>query len=325
LVTYSVQRKHSSTRLDQFLKLFYRKRSREAIKRAIDAGVITVQRNGANAGHLPLGKTKPSLQLQFGDEVLVLTEKKTEPEVCFDYKILFEDESLFIIEKPPRLPVHPAGRYFFNTLTSHLKTQGFKNPLKGDQDFYLVHRIDKDTSGVLALAKIKEVSADLVSQFAKRTTEKTYLAIVKGVVEKDEFEVNLSIGRSRLSEISMKMEVIPESEGGQTAFTSFKVIDRRGAYTLLECYPKTGRQHQIRIHLCEYGHPIVGDRLYGLTDREALSAMNAEMSPELMHRLELPRHALHAHRLRITHPVTREKMEFISELPVELRKFFYGK
>lgn len=336
LVTYKVGAGEAGSRIDHFLMSRYQRRSREQIKRALDSGAITINRTSAQ-----VGKIKPSSPVMLGDRVLVMTERKAEPEVNFNYKILFEDETLFIIEKPSNLPVHPAGKYFFNTLTTHLKTQGFKTPLEDDVDFYLAHRIDKETSGVLVLSKDKEVSQRLAAQFAERTTEKTYLAITHGRIEKDEFEVNVPIGRDPNAPVTLKMAPLALDAGGQTASTKFKVIERRGKYTLVECYPKTGRQHQIRVHLDHVGHPLVGDKLYGIdvetaltlferrmpsASQNTLTSMNVEtgmeISAEVMAKLILPRHALHAAGIKFTHPISGKRVEFKSGLPEDLQAFF---
>jgi 23S rRNA pseudouridine1911/1915/1917 synthase len=321
LVTHEV--KQTGIRLDAFLKERYRKRSRETLKRAIESGVISIRR--AQSPHLVLGKLKPSLQLISGDEVLVLTERKEEPPVNFNYKILFEDEVLFVIEKPAHLPVHPAGRYFFNTLLVHLKTQGHKTPMKAEREYYLVHRIDKETSGILVMSKDKEVCTHLTQQFAERKTEKYYLALVYGK-PKDEFSVDLGIKRAN-SIIELKMMTAPESEGAQSAFTRFKRLktatNRFGEFSLVACYPKTGRQHQIRVHLEAAGHPIVGDKLYGVPEEEALRFYERQhLSAEAQAKIILPRHALHAAGIRFEHPLTGKMVEFNSGLPEDLTAFF---
>ena len=323
LVTHSVGPNQHGIRLDTFLKERYRKRSREQLKRAIGSGAVTVRRT--QSPHLHVGRPKPSSQLIPGDEVLVLTERRPEPAVCFDYRILYEDDVLFVIDKPPQLPVHPAGRYFFNTLLVHLQTQGYKNPLNSEQNYYLVHRIDKETSGVLVLAKDKQVCADITRQFAERLTRKRYLAIVRGVCP-EQFTVDLPLRRATNSIIELKMEAVQESaqdsNGAQTAFTEFKRLKICGDFSLVECFPKTGRQHQIRVHLEAAGHPIVGDKLYGMPESEALRFYERKhLTPEAEARLLLPRHALHAEALEFTHPVTRKKMEFIATLPVDLQNF----
>src|SRR4051812_45570598 len=152
-------------RLDQFLKERYSRRSRAQIQRAIDQGVISIRRT--QGPHLTVGRLKASLPLVGGDEVLVLSERKPEPPVSFDYKVIHEDELLLVIDKPPNLPVHPAGSYFFNTLLVHLRTNGHRErEIRAEREFFLVHRIDKETSGVLILAKERDVCAGLTAQFA---------------------------------------------------------------------------------------------------------------------------------------------------------------
>ncbi len=319
LVTYDVGPNQNGVRLDSFLKERYRRRSREQIKRAIDEGAITVSRN--QGPHVTIGRLKPGTSLIAGDEVLVLSERKPEPPVCFDYKVIFEDETLFVINKPANLPVHPAGRYFFNTLLVHLRTEGHTNPLRAGREYFLIHRIDKETSGILVLTKDRAVAAHLTRQFAERTTEKTYLAVVRGTPP-ETFEVNLAMKRQTNSLINLKMMLAPESDGGSSAFTAFKRLEVAGGFSVVECYPKTGRQHQIRLHLEAAGHPIVGDKLYGLPEAEALRFYERQhLSAEAMAAMLLPRHALHAAGLTFEHPLTAQRMRFRSELPQDLADF----
>jgi 23S rRNA pseudouridine1911/1915/1917 synthase len=318
VVTHRVEQ--TGIRLDAFLKERYRRRSREMLKRAIDSGAIALQRN--QSPHLTVGRLKASTQLIAGDEVMVVSERKPEPPVCFDYKVLYEDDTLFVIEKPANLPVHPAGRYFFNTLLVHLRTQAHSQPLKAEREFFLVHRIDKETSGILVLAKERSVCADLTRQFAERSTEKRYYAVVRGVPSLPEFEVNLAMRRSTVSRVELKMTTAPEDDGGLPAQTKFSVVSTHGDFALVECRPKTGRQHQIRVHLESAGHPIVGDKLYGLDEDEAYRFFERQfISAEAQAKLLLPRHALHACWIRFTHPSTGLKMEFNSPLPQDLREF----
>ncbi len=315
LVTHSVGLHQNGIRLDTFLKQRYRKRSREQLKQAIGRGVVSVRRN--QGPHLTFGKPKPSSHLIPGDEVLVLTERQPEPQVRFDYKILYEDEFLFVINKPPSLPVHPAGRYFFNTLLVHLKT-------REKREYYLVHRIDKETSGVLVLTKNKKACSEITRQFAERTTQKHYLALVRGICP-ETFTIDLALKRATRSLIELKMVPTPESEGGQAALTAFRKLEVRGSYSLIECFPKTGRQHQIRVHLEAAGFPIVGDKLYGLPEEEALRFYDRRLlTPEALAKLILPRHALHASFLGLIHPITGQSMEFTAPFPQDLKEFFYG-
>lgn len=318
VILYRVQQS-DKIRLDNFLKEHYSRRSRESIQAAIESGVVSVERQ--QSPHLKIGKLKASTMLLQGDLVRVVSQKKVEPPVNFNYSILYEDDVLFVIDKPPNLPVHPSGRYFFHTLLTHLKTGGFKEALDTSKDFYLAHRIDKETSGVLVLTKDSESCAKIVSQFAKRETTKTYLAIVYGNTP-EKFAISQPIGRSRTSKISLRMAAVSEDEGGQVAHTDFKTLISTPKYSLIECYPKTGRQHQIRIHLEIAGHPLVGDKLYGVDEEFALLFYERErLTPEAEHRLILPRHALHAHKLILKHPTTGETRQFVSPLASDLTLF----
>ncbi len=318
LVAHLVGPQSHGLRLDSFLKTRYRKRSREQIKRAIEEGAITVDRRAS--AHATVGKLKPSTQLMPGDEVLVRSERKPESPVDFNCKIIHEDEHLFVIDKPSNLPVHPSGRYFFNTLLTHLRTQGGNRPLREGEDYYLAHRLDKETSGILVLAKTKEACTHLTNQFFQRTTQKRYLAIVRGTPP-DEFKVDKALRRAKGSVIELRMEATDEPDG-QPSLTEFKRLATQEGFSIIECFPKTGRQHQIRVHLDFAGFPIVGDKLYGMPEAEALRYYERKhLSVEARARLLIPRHALHAAGIEFTHPATGERVEFRSELPPDLRNF----
>ncbi len=336
----------------------YRHRSREKLKQAIERGAVTIIRESSK--HLHPGRVKPSFALHPGDLVQLLSIRKPEPEVNFDYKILYEDEYMYVIHKPANLPVHPAGKYFFHTLLTHLKTNGLKEPLQADRKYFLVHRIDKETSGLILLAKTREACNALTSQFRNRETSKYYLAIVHGVPQENNFTVDSSIGKMRGSAIGLKMHAVSEENGGLSAVTRFEVIESRDNFSLVACFPRTGRQHQIRAHADIAGHPLVGDKIYGLSDHDALllidayhDEMNADLEEmesdddgdgeedlpvtddefmipgptseiyaELEEKLMLPRHALHAAGLRFKHPKTEKEMIFEAELPRDLQSFF---
>ncbi len=296
-VTHSVGPNQAGIRLDRFLMDRYPKRSRERIKKIIDSGAITVIRE--NAPHQTTGRIKASLALQPHDIVQVLSVKRPEPEVNFDYKILFEDEHILVIEKPPNLPVHPAGRFFFHTLLIHLKTQGFRTDLKSERNYFLVHRIDKETSGILLLAKSKESCNALTAQFRNRETEKYYLAIVRGEPKEAQFRVTASIGKPLRGKINLRMVPLATEQGGLESETLFEKIETRsgkhGVFTLLACFPRTGRQHQIRVHAETAGYPLVGDKIYGMSDEEALALLDgardleaSQVSPQPVEDAEVP-------------------------------------
>jgi RluA family pseudouridine synthase len=268
--------------------------------------------------------------LRVRDKVYVLSTKGAEPEVDFNYQILFEDAHILVIEKPGNLPVHPSGRYFFNTLLTQLRVEN-GNEVDQKKEFYIVHRIDRETSGVLVIGKTPSAAASLVDQFGKRETSKEYLAIVKGVVEKDSFVVDAPLARDPHSEIRLKMHVVEMGADGEPLYvpkseilpanTAFEVVERLNGFTILRCKPHTGRQHQIRVHLWHVGHPIAGDKLYGTDASLFLRSMQEILLLPVGDGLTLGRHALHAHKLGFRHPVTGEKMEFTSPLPPELEEF----
>ncbi len=308
----------AGVRLDAFLKRQFTSRSRQKIQQFIESGSVQVVRPCG----LALSALKPSLILRAGDEVSLRSEKKQEPDVCFDYEVIYEDEWILVLDKPAGLPVHPAGRYYFNTLLSHLRTHRKTGGPQGEEtSYFLVHRIDKETSGLMVLAKTSGAAHALTRQFFNRSTEKNYLAISQGHPEAC-FKVDLPLRRSLTSRIRMKMEVAPDGEPGQTALTEFQRLSLHGNYALLRCFLKTGRQHQIRVHLEAAGHPIVGDKIYGRPEEEALPwREHVALNFESLQKLELPRHALHAASLAFDHPTRGIRMAFESPLPEELHRF----
>jgi 23S rRNA pseudouridine1911/1915/1917 synthase len=277
-VTHSVGPNQSGIRLDRFLMDRYTRRSREKLKRIIDSGAIRVIRK--NSKHQTLGRIKASFSLQAGDIVELISIKRPEPEVSFDYKVLYEDQEILVLNKPPHLPVHPAGRFFFNTLLTHLKTDGFTLQGQSERNFFLVHRIDKETSGILLLAKSKEACNALTLQFRNRETEKYYLAIARGKPSSNQFKIDTPIGKPRGATIGIKMAALPLEQGGLASETLFETIETRrgneGVFTLTACFPKTGRQHQIRVHAEIAGHPLVGDKVYGLKEEDVLILLDGD-------------------------------------------------
>jgi 23S rRNA pseudouridine1911/1915/1917 synthase len=318
LVTWTVEHAEVGHRLDLFLKTKYRKLSREYLQRAIKEGKVTLN-------HKP---SKPGQLLRLWDKVFVLSTKGSEPEVNFNYKKLYEDDQILVIDKPGNLPVHPTGRYFFNTLLTQLRVDN-GNEVDQTKEFYIVHRIDRETSGVMVIGKTPEATASLTTQFEKRETQKEYLAIVVGEVPEDDFTVDAPLATDPRSEIRIKMHVVELDGEGKPlyvkpadvlpALTRFQVVERYDGFTLLRCLPHTGRQHQIRVHLWHKGFPLAGDKLYGTEAATFLKSINEQLSIPLGNGLFLERHALHAHKLSLRHPQTKEMMEFTSPLPAELQ------
>ncbi len=314
ITTHLVDDSHDGWRVDVFLKTKLKRKSRNFIQTAIDDGRILL--NPRSLGQTP--RLKPSTTLQIGDEVQVITDKRhPEPAVDFGYQVLFEDDHILVIDKPGNLPVHPAGRFFFNTLLSRLRTDRKESYEQGD-DFYLVHRIDRETSGVLLIGKSSATAGNLVAQFRKHQVRKKYLALCYGVIEQDEFVVDKSMSNDPVSSVRLKMAVCSDGEG-LTAYTAFRVLERSRRFTLVEAMPRTGRQHQIRVHLASCGHPVVGDKLYAGIDGVFLSYLNhAMVTPEMSEALILKRHGLHACELSFFHPHDGTPVTVKSPLPEEI-------
>jgi 23S rRNA pseudouridine1911/1915/1917 synthase len=319
LVTWTVEPGEAGMRLDLFLKAKYKRLSREYIQKYIKDGKATLNHK----------TSKPGQVLRVQDKVYVLsTNQGKEPEVDFNFKRLYEDESVLVVEKPGNLPVHPSGRYFFHTLLTQLRVEN-GNEVDQRKEFYLVHRIDRETSGVLVIAKTPKAAASLVSQFEKREIDKEYLAIAVGNIEQDIFDVDAPLAKDADAEIKLKMKVaevdsvsgeplyLPKSEV-LPAKTHFEVVERLHGFTIVKCRPHTGRQHQIRVHLWHVGHPIAGDKLYGTESAFFLRSLQEILEVPLPHGLSLKRHALHAYRISFRHPDTDARMTFESPFPPEL-------
>ena len=212
--------------------------------------------------------------------------------------IIFEDQHLLVIDKPAGMVVHPAKGHNRDTLVALLlkRYPQFSRFPRQDRAG-VVHRLDKDTSGLMIVAKSEEVQLSLIQQFASRSVYKTYLALVDGVMTEPRGIIEGEIGQD--PEEPTKMAVV---EGGRDARTRFVVVEVRGDRTLIEAMPESGRTHQIRVHLAAIGHPVSGDRLYGRKS------------------LEVPRLFLHSARLLFKHPVTGTNLELSSSLPADLKQ-----
>ncbi|MDM7917086.1 MAG: RluA family pseudouridine synthase [Candidatus Eisenbacteria bacterium] len=274
-------------RLDAFLARAFRYRSRTQWAALVKAGRIRC--NGA--------VVRPGRSLRPGDWIEYLPDPRPEPRVDRRYRVLFEDESILAVRKPANLPVHPSGRYFRNTLLLMLlEERGEDLDTTG---LRIVHRLDRETSGVILFGKGREAASALAIQFETRQVAKRYLAIVHGRPKEDRFLVDAPVGRDPRSPVRKAMTVL---EDGRPARTSFRVVRRSGEHALLIARPHTGRLHQIRVHLRHAGLPIVGDKVYGRDPRLFLRFVEGSLSPEDRLRLVWRRQALHAWRLTLRHP-----------------------
>ncbi|HXL73112.1 MAG TPA: RluA family pseudouridine synthase, partial [bacterium] len=255
--------------------------------------------------------------LRQGDEIAYTTEAWDEPEVNTNYRIVCEDDELLVISKPAPLPVHAIGVYFQNTLM-HLLRQARPEA----ENFQLVHRLDSETSGLLLLVKDKRHLKTLQRQWESGEVQKTYQAIVFGHFHPAEQKCELPIGSLKGSAIRMKLGI--DKAEGKSSTTDFKILETKGGFSLVEAKPRTGRTHQIRVHLENLGFPIVGDKLYSGSDETFLKFIGEGWSDWLQEKVLLKRSALHALRLEFTHPVKGNRMMLEDPLPEDLGSFWKG-
>lgn len=277
-----------------------------------DEWILRVKR-----GQVRVNQRLASIQqpLRNGDQVSYSTTAWVEPDVNPNYRILYEDESILAIAKPAPLPVHATGAYFQNTLVALLR----KNRPE-THDWRLVHRLDSETSGVILMAKNQTALRSLQKQWEERTVEKTYWAVVFGKFKTEYRTIDAPIGTPAYSRIRIKLGTSPMY--GKSAVTDFERLGVRGNFSLLQVRPRTGRTHQIRVHLEAIGHSIVGDKLYSGEDETFLRFVEEGWSEYLRERVILPRLALHAHRLVFRHPEDQRVMVLEDPLSPDLQAFW---
>jgi len=300
-------------RVDKFLMDHLRDTSRNRIQKAAEAGFI--QANGKSV--------KSNYKVKAGDIItLMLDRPKRDWEIVpekIPLEVMYEDSQLLVINKPAGMVVHPGCGNFCGTLVNalawHLKDDPKYDP--NDPTVGLVHRIDKDTSGLLVVAKTPEAKTSLCKQFFYHTTHRLYNALVWGPFVDDEGTIEGNIGRNPKDRLQMAV-FPPDSEVGKPAITHYRVLERFGAVTLVECRLETGRTHQIRTHMKSIGHPLFNDERYG-GDQILRGELTASYKAFIRNCFELcPRQALHARTLGFAHPETGEQMDFSSELPADM-------
>ncbi|MBE6211346.1 MAG: RluA family pseudouridine synthase [Rikenellaceae bacterium] len=309
----TVDKGQSMLRLDKYLTIHMEKCSRSRIQAAADAGNILVNGVAVKSSY----KIKP-----FDHITLMMPYPKREVEIIpedIPLDILYEDDDVIVVNKAAGMCVHPGcGNYsgtLVNALTYHLRDL----PLfqKGDMRAGLVHRIDKDTSGILVVTKNERAGAHLGKQFYDHTTVRRYVALVWGNFEEDEGTITGHIGRSPKDRL--QMYVFADGSEGKHAVTHYRVLKRFGYVTLIECRLETGRTHQIRVHMQWQGHPLFNDARYG-GDRILKGTTFSKYKQFVENCFALiPRQALHAQCLGFIHPTTGKEMFFESPLPEDFR------
>lgn len=288
-------------RLDQFLTSREPYFSRTALQRLINRGHITV------SGQI----VKPSHQIKPGDRILLKVPRPEPIEIGpepIPLDIVYEDESLLVLTKPAGLVVHPAPGHWSGTLVNallhHMTThQGGLSLIGGKERPGLVHRLDKDTTGILVIAKTDLAHRSLADQFKRHTISRVYEALVWGKPKSGEGTVDISIGRDRKDRKKFSSRTTRPKE----SFTRYRVLQRFGrAAAQLELVPGTGRTHQLRVHLSSIGYPILGDQTYG---GKKVMTVGQVMIPRVM---------LHAKKLGFVHPDHQKAMEFTAPLPLDM-------
>ena len=299
ITTWIVPEDEPSQRLDKYLVEEYPEYSRSFLQNAIKDGLITIKQPGQEA----LSKMKVSTKIEAGDEIsfdIPVIENFELAVEDFDLPIIFEDEHMMVINKPAGLVVHPGAGNHDNTLVNKLlgyNESMFRAMTDEEARPGIVHRLDKETSGVIIVAKNKLVQEKLSAAFAGRNVEKYYLAIVRGKTKRNHGTIENYIGRDKKDRI--KMAVVDEDHG-RNAISHYRVLGANGGASLVKVKIETGRTHQIRVHMAHLGHPVVGDKLY--SERR----LEAQQCPE--------RHLLHAWKVRMLHPITEEPLEFVADL-----------
>jgi len=308
---FDVPKGQALLRIDKYLMLMVPNATRNKIQNAATAGDIYVNDIPVKSNY----KVKPL------DVIRILLshppfENRVDPE-DIPLDIVYEDDSLLLINKPPGLVVHPGHGNYTGTLVNALAFHFQNLPLNSSERPGLVHRIDKNTSGLLVIAKTEEAMSHLAKQFEDKTSEREYIALVWGNVKEDEGTIEGNIARHVKDR--MQMAVFPEGDQGKHAVTHYKVLERFGYVTLVSCKLETGRTHQIRVHMKYIGHTLFNDERYGgdLILKGTTFTKYKQFIDNCFK--TLPRQALHAKTLGFTHPVTKEFMQFDTELPQDMQ------
>jgi 23S rRNA pseudouridine1911/1915/1917 synthase len=303
-------------RLDKFLVARVENASRNKVQKAIENGRVLVNNRNITANY----RIKP------GDEIIVYSDKEVQGEEIIPQNIsldiVYEDDEVLIVNKPVGLVVHPAcgnpSGTLINGVAYHLLQQNSNLTEDSLPRFGLVHRIDKNTSGLMVLAKTERAVTSLAKQFFDHTVKRQYIALAWGDFKEDSGTVHAHVGRHQ--RFRKLFDAYPEGDYGKDAITHYKVIERFGYVTLVGCELETGRTHQIRVHMKYLGHPLFNDELYG-GDRIVKGTVFSKYKQFVDNCFATcPRHALHAKTIGFIHPTTQKEVFFESEMPDDMEQ-----
>ncbi len=298
-------------RLDHYLVSIFPDYSRSVVQRVIENGGVAVNGKIAKASH----------KIRHGDQIRVVPPAPTHPLPVAEnipIEILYEDEFLAVVNKPAFMVVHPAKGHWSGTLVNALRYHfDHLSEINGDYRAGIVHRLDRDTSGVIIIAKEGQTHRDLSLLFEQRKVFKEYVALTAGVIDRDTDYIEGRIAHHKHDRIKMTVTDDEDDDDAKDACSYYEVIERFRGYTFVRVQPRTGRTHQIRVHLASIGCPVLADKVYGGRDSIRLSDIVPGLDPQADVQL-LQRQALHAFRLRFRHPRRGNLMEIEAPLPPDI-------
>jgi 23S rRNA pseudouridine1911/1915/1917 synthase len=315
-MSLKVDKGQEPLRLDKFLVSRVENASRTKVQKAIESGRVLVNNHTITANY----KIRP------GDEIIVYSDKEVQGEEIIPepipLHIVYEDDQVLIINKPVGLVVHPAcgnpNGTLINGVAHHLLQENSNLSEDVLPRFGLVHRIDKNTSGLMVLAKTEKAVTSLARQFFDHTVKRHYVALAWGDLEKDKGTIVAHVGRHQ--RFRKLFEAYPEGDHGKEAVTHYKVLERFGYVTLVQCELETGRTHQIRVHMKHLGHPLFNDEIYG-GDKIMKGTVFSKYKQFVENCFAIcPRHALHAKTIGFIHPATHKEVFFESEVPNDMQQ-----
>jgi 23S rRNA pseudouridine1911/1915/1917 synthase len=314
---FEVKPRTDGKRIDAYLASRFPDYSRRVIQKVIDAEAVLV--NGRSV--------KASYRVRSGDQVSIrlpeLPEMTPKPE-DIPIEVVYDDPALTAVNKPPGMVTHPAKGNWSGTLVNAIQFHyDTLSTLAGENRPGIVHRLDRDTTGLLVVVKDELAHRRLALQFETRQVHKEYLALVYGGPQRDSDYIEQPIGFHPT--VREKMAIRQPEDGGKSAVTFYEVLERFRGFALVRCRPQTGRTHQIRIHLTHIGHPILADKLYSGRGRVTIGEIAGHdrartLAPDEAETVLIDRQALHAHRLRFQHPLSGQELDLTAPIPADMEQ-----